>query len=244
MQVTVRRLGFAYAGQEVLRGLDLDVESGSVHAVVGRSGCGKTTLLNIIAGLERPTLGTVEFSGQARQQRRTAMVFETPRLVPWWTVERNIGIGSEFTDVPTSLYERIKDFYTSHVGLGGLGKRMPDTLSGGQKSRAGLGRALAHDADVLLMDEPLAHLDAIARRRIHMELEAILDADPRTVILSTHDIEEAVLLADRVSVLPTMPGPVVETIEVSAPRPRVRTGTAEPGVRAALAQVWDALEAA
>ena len=244
MRVRLRRLGFAYPGQEVLRNLDLDVDGGSVHAVVGRSGCGKTTLLNIVAGLERPTSGTVEFLGESRHSNRTAMVFQTPRLVPWWTVERNVGIGSEFTDMPRQLYERIKDFYTSHVGLGGLGRRMPDTLSGGQRSRAGLGRALAHDADVLLMDEPLSHLDAMARRRIHIELEAILHVDPRTVILSTHDIEEAVLLADRVSILPTAPGPIVETIEVSAPRPRVRGGTAEPGVRAALAQVWDALEAA
>jgi NitT/TauT family transport system ATP-binding protein len=97
---------------------------------------------------------------------------------------------------------------------------------------------------VLLMDEPLAHLDALARRHIHIELEAIMRADPRTVVLSTHDIEEAVLLADRISIMPTEPGPPVETIEVSAPRPRVESGTAEPGVRAALAQVWDALEAA
>ncbi|MPZ88232.1 MAG: ATP-binding cassette domain-containing protein [Nitriliruptorales bacterium] len=243
MRVEIKGLGFAYPSTTsgaVLSNLDLEVDSGALHAIVGRSACGKSTLLKVIAGLEAPTSGTVEFRGVPRHRHRAAMVFETPRLVPWWTVERNVGIGSEFTDMPRTLYERVKDFYTSHVGLGGLGKRLPATLSGGQQSRVGLGRALAHDADVLLMDEPLAHLDALARRRIHIELEAILRVDPRTTIFSTHDIEEAVLLADHVSVMRSRPGPIIETIEIAS-RPRVEAGTADPAVRAALARVWDAL---
>lgn len=244
MRVEVTGVGFSYLpdGDEVLRDLDIDVPSGTIHAIVGRSGCGKTTLLRIIAGALTPTAGGVRFSGDRRYLHPTAMVFERPRLIPWWTVERNVGIGTEFTGMPRPMHERIRDFFVSHVGLGGLGDRFPSTLSGGQASRAGLGRALAHDADVLLMDEPLAHLDAPARRRIQVELEAILAIDRRTAILCTHDIEEAVLLGDAVSVLAAGPGPVVDTVNVDAGRPRVTAGTQLPGVRAAVAQVWDALE--
>ncbi|MPZ72589.1 MAG: ATP-binding cassette domain-containing protein [Nitriliruptorales bacterium] len=246
MRVEITALGFAYPSpsgdRAVLRNLDLEVESAAMHAIVGKSGCGKSTLLNVIGGLRTPTSGTVEFRGTPRHRHRTAMVFETPRLVPWWTVERNVGIGSEFSDVRRSLYDRLVDFYTSHVGLGGLGTRFPATLSGGQRSRAGLGRALAHDGDVLLMDEPLAHLDALTRRRISIELEALLRIERRTTILSTHDIEEAVLFADRVSVMSSGPGPIVDTIEVGAPRPRAATSTAHPAIRSALARVWEALE--
>jgi NitT/TauT family transport system ATP-binding protein len=247
MRVDIVGLGFRYpppSGGEVLRGVDLRIESGSTHAIVGRSGCGKTTLLHVIAGLAAPTSGSVAFAGDARHRHRAAMVFETPRLVPWWTVERNVGIGVEFTDMPRGLYDRVKDFYTSYVGAAALRERLAATLSAGQQSRVAFGRALAHDADVLLLDEPLAGLDAHTRRRLHVELEAILAADPRTAILCTCDIEEAVLLADRVSVLPSRPGPIVETVKVAAGRPRLEAGTTAPGVRAAVARVWESLERA
>jgi ABC-type nitrate/sulfonate/bicarbonate transport system ATPase subunit len=247
MRIDIVGLGFRYqppSGGEVLRDLNLRVESGSTHAIVGRSGCGKSTLLRLIDGRAEPTSGSVAFTGTPRHRHRTAMVFETPRLVPWWTVDRNVGIGVEFTDTPRSLYERLKDFYTSYVGVADLRERFAATLSGGQQSRVAFGRALAHDADVLLMDEPLANLDTLARRRLHIELEAILAADPRTTVLATCDIEEAVLLADRVSVMPSRPGPIVETVQVDAGRPRVAAGGELPGVRAAVVQVWDALEGA
>lgn len=245
MRVETRDLGFGYlsatGSQIVLRGLDLDVESGSIHAIVGVSGCGKSTLLRLIGGLEQPATGTIRFFGTRNYRHRTSMVFQEPRLLPWWTVERNLGIGTEFTDLPRGGFRLLKDFYLSHVGLGGLQDRLPNTLSGGQQSRVGLGRALAHDADVLLMDEPFAHLDAIARREIHLELESMLETDPRTALLVTHDIEEAVMLADRVSVMGREPGPLIETIEVDAGRPRLNVGTTHPGIRSALARVWDAL---
>src|ERR671918_509419 len=231
MRIDIIGLGFRYPppfGGEVLRDLDLRIESGSTHALVGRSGCGKTTLLRLIEGRAEPTTGRIAFAGTPRHRHRTAMVFETPRLVPWWTVDRNVGIGVEFTDIPRSLYERLKDFYTSFVGVSDLRERFAATLSGGQQSRVAFGRALAHDADVLLMDEPLANLDVLARRRLHIELEAILSADPRTTVLATCDIEEAVLLADLVSVLPSRPGPIVDTVEVDARRPRVAAGGGPP----------------
>jgi ABC-type nitrate/sulfonate/bicarbonate transport system ATPase subunit len=172
------------------------------------------------------------------------MVFESPRLLPWWNVERNVGLGLEFTSRPRELVERVRNFYTAHVGLGGLGKRMPDQVSMGQASRAGLGRALAHEADVLLLDEPLAHLDAIARQAIQRDLERLWMADGRTTVLVTHDVEEAVLLADRVTVMRGKHDPIVETIEVDAPRPRSDLDPTHPGLRSAPVRVWDALERA
>jgi NitT/TauT family transport system ATP-binding protein len=245
MRIEIVGLGYWYrqpSTGEVLRDIDLSIESGSTHALVGRSGCGKSTLLRLIDGRADPTAGSIAFTGTPRHRHRTAMVFEAPRLVPWWTVDRNVGIGVEFTNIPRSLYARLKDFYTSFVGVADLRERYPGTLSGGQQSRVAFGRALAHDADVLLMDEPLVNLDTLARRRLHIELEAILNVDPRTTVLATCDIEEAVLLADRVSVLPSRPGPIVDTITVDAGRPRVAAGVDHPGVRAAMARVWDALE--
>lgn len=242
VEITGLRFGYPRSDLQVLFGIDLDVASGSIHGLVGRSGCGKSTLLKLLNGIETPTAGSIRFHGEARYRHRTAMVFESPRLVPWWTVERNVGIGSEFTDMPRTLYRQVKDFYTSHVGLGGLGSRRPGSLSGGQQSRVGLGRALAHDADVLLMDEPLAHLDALARRRINLDLESLLSADRRTAIMATHSIEDAVLLCDQVSIMSNGPNPLIDTVEVSATRPRVARGMDQPGLRAAFTQVWDALE--
>lgn len=243
MDVEIAGLGFSYPSSgSVLVGLNLSVASGSIHGIVGANGCGKTTLLRIIAGAEQPTEGSIRLVGERRHANRTAMVFQTPRLLPWWTVERNIGIGLEFAGTPPTTYERIRDFFTAHVGLSDLKGRLPASLSGGQQSRTGLGRALAHDADVLLMDEPFAHLDAPARHKLHHEIEAFWMMSTRTVVLVTHDIEEAVMLADRVSVMRRNPGPIVDTIEVDAGRPRRDLTPAHPGIRSATQAVWEALK--
>lgn len=254
MKIEMANLTFGYPRRldgepsTAIQDLSLTIVSGSFHAIVGPSGCGKTTLLRLIAGLEEPASGTVELVGQSRHRHAAAMVFESPRLLPWWTVERNVGIGLEFSNRSKELIERVRDFYTSHVGLGGLGKRMPDQLSLGQQSRAGLARALAHEADVLLLDEPFANLDAITRRRLHGEVEELWRADGRTTVMVTHDVEEAVLMSDRVSVMRAGVHPIVETIEVDAARPRFEApgslGADAPGIRSAMAHVWDALEEA
>jgi ABC-type nitrate/sulfonate/bicarbonate transport system ATPase subunit len=247
MRVTIDNLGYGYVGASgdttvALSGFDLDVQSGSFHSIVGPNGCGKSTLLRLIAGLDEPGTGSIEFVGERRFRHPAAMVFQTPRLLPWWTVERNVGTGLEFGERPIGLQERVRDFYTSLVGLGGLGKRLPGELSGGERSRAGLGRALAHEADVLLLDEPFAHLDAISRQHILEELERLWEADGRTTIMVTHDIQEAVFMSDRVSVMQKRPGRVVATIEVDAPRPRYDASVADPGIRSAVVRVRDALE--
>lgn len=243
MRLEITGVSFRYPDSEpALTGVDLSIESGSIHAIVGPNGCGKSTLLRLIAGIEHPGVGKIEILGTRRHTNQTAIVFQEPRLLDWWTVGRNIGIGPEFDDVEPGMYQRLRDFFTAHVGLGGLIDRLPETLSRGQQSRAGLGRAFAHDADVLLLDEPFTHLDRISRTRLHTEIEAFWMADKRTILLVTHDIEEAVALADRVSIMSSSPGSIVETIEVDAGRPRSNVPVTDPGIRAAVAATWEVLE--
>ena len=246
MRVEVSGVDFVYRPQSgpaapALNGLDMVVEHGSVHALVGRSGCGKTTLLRVIAGLETPTSGTVRFVGERRRGHLTSFVFQTPRLIPWWTVERNVAIGAEFTKGP-ELHRKVAEFHTRQVGLGEMADRLPPTLSRGQQTRAGLGRGLAHDAEVLLLDEPFVNLDALSRRELYQQFETYWQLDPHTTVLVTHDVEEAVNLADRVSVMAPSPGPLLETVEVDAPRPRSEVPPSHPGLRAAMSRVWRLLE--
>jgi ABC-type nitrate/sulfonate/bicarbonate transport system ATPase subunit len=243
VKVELRSVSFRYPGSDpVLADLDLTVADGSVHAIVGPNGCGKTTLLRLVARLEQPTQGSIEFVGTRRHANLTAMVFQDPRLIPWWTVGRNVGIGPEFAEVERGMLAHIRDFYSSLFGLGGLAERLPNMLSRGQQSRAGLGRAFAHEAEVLLMDEPFTHIDIPSRRRILGQLEATWIKSPRTTIFVTHDIEEAVLIGDRVSVMSRHPGPIVDTIEVDAERPRFDLPATHPGLRSAVSRTWDALE--
>jgi sulfonate transport system ATP-binding protein len=246
VRLEVRGLGFVYRSPQgvttpVISDLDLTVESGAVHAIVGASGCGKTTLLRLIGGLESPGRGTVEFQGQRRRDHLTSFVFQSPRLIPWWTVERNVAIGSEFSKAP-SLHQKVAEFHTRQVGLGEMAERFPLTLSRGQQTRVGLGRGLAHDAEVLLLDEPFVNLDTLSRRRLYDEFETYWQLDPHTTVLVTHDVEEAVNLADRVSVMRSGPGPIIETVEVDASRPRSDLPPSHAGIRAAIGRVWSLLE--
>lgn len=249
VRVDIVDLSFSYPARQgeplqLFERLTLSIVGGSFHSLIGPSGCGKTTLLRLIAGLETPRSGEVQLSGAPRRTHPTAMVFDSPRLLPWWNVERNVGLGLEFGRRSKEILERVRSFYTAHVGLAGLGNRMPDQLSMGQASRVGLGRALAHEADVLLLDEPLAHLDAIARSAIQADLERLWMADGRTTVLVTHDVEEAVRLSDRVTVIRRGPNPLVDTIEVDSGRPRADLPHDDPGLRSAASRVWEALEEA
>lgn len=246
MDVIVDNLSFEYLGIDgelvrVFEGLSLTVRSGSVHAVVGPSGCGKTTLLRCIAELERPRSGSIDFVGERRRPRRTAFVFQEPRLVPWWTVGRNIGVGLEFDPSRSSVHDRVKGFFSKIVGLDDLEERRADTLSLGQQARASIGRALAYDADVMLLDEPFARLDPMTTDRLREEFETHWQLEPRTYVIVTHDVDEAVLMADTVTVM-SASGGVIETIAVDLPRPRRRVDILEPGYRSAISRIWEALE--
>jgi NitT/TauT family transport system ATP-binding protein len=249
MRVEIQQLRFGYdakrAEPSVFHDLDLSIESGSVHALLGPTGCGKSTLLRLIAGLEPVQGGSIRFVGPRLAPHRTAVVFQDPALVPSWTVGRNVGIGVEFDAARAPLYSKVTSFNVDRVGLRGLVRRLPYTLSRGEKAKASIGRAMAYDADVMLLDEPFTHLDVMTKRRLWAEFETHWQLEARTYLLVTHDIEEAVLLADRVTVLSgassTGPTRVVETIELGLSRPRRSDRLAEPAYRAAIGRVWDAL---
>ncbi len=245
MRAHLSDVWFRYGPDEpwVFEGLNLTVESHSVHSVVGVTGCGKSTLLRLIAGLEAPHSGTVRVVGAQHRPNRTAMVFQDPALIPWWTTGRNVGIGMEMGphNVTGRLYRKIRDYSLERVGLKGTALRMSGTLSHGMKKRAALARSLAHDAEVMLLDEPFVHLDFVTRRNLWTELETVWRIDPRTYVLVTHDIEEAVLLSDRVTVL-SAGGRICETVEVGVSRPRSPDDLTSPAVRSAMGRVWEALE--
>lgn len=213
MALTVEGLKKSYGNLKVLDGVTFNVEESEFVCLIGESGCGKTTILKIIAGLERPDEGRVNFEGVSR----VGFVFQDDRLLPWKTVYGNIqfalkamGVGDE------EVVRRIIDF----VGLKGFEDYYPKQLSGGMRQRVGIARALTVDPDLLLMDEPFANLDARTRERMQEEL--LRYTKGKTAVFVTHSIDEAVYLADRIVVLSPRPARVVRTVEVNLPKPRDR----------------------
>lgn len=220
----------------VFRDLDLVVEPGTFVAIVGESGSGKTTLLRIIAGLENADRGSVAVGGRQVESVGTerGMVFQEPRLLPWLTVRRNVSIGLELRNLPRKRIERIVDDFLRLVGLSGFASAYPGQLSGGMAQRVGIARALATSPEILLLDEPLGALDAMTRIRMQRELERIWQERGVTMIMVTHDIEEAVSLADTIIVMARDGAGIREIIPVSLPRPRDRSSGPFGAVREAL----------
>jgi len=247
MDVEVRGLDFGFASSTgadwVFRNFDLTIKSKTMHSIVGASGCGKSTLLRLISGLETPIGGSIDLVGTPTAAQRTALVFQNPALLPWWDVGRNVGFGVEFDKSRAPLYDKIRSFNLDRVGLRALSRRRPGTLSRGQQTKTSIGRAMAYDADVTLLDEPFVHLDAMSKRHMWREFETHWQIDARTYILVTHDIEEAVLLSDHITVLSrSTPTSVVETIDVGIRRPRTLDTMTDPAFRSAVSRVWDALD--
>lgn len=188
-----------------------------IVSIVGPSGCGKSTLLRIVAGLQSPTAGRVDFEGE---RPRCGLVFQEAGVFPWMTVLDNLAFGLEMQGVPRAEREdRAMDFAV-RLGLSGFLYHYPRELSVGMRQRVDIGRAFVTDAPLLLMDEPFGALDAQTRRVLQEELLSIWQASGKLVVFITHDIDEAVLLADRVIVLSGRPGTVREEIVVPLPRPR------------------------
>jgi NitT/TauT family transport system ATP-binding protein len=206
----------AYGPVEVLRDVDLDVRRGEFVALVGPSGCGKTTLLNLASGWLQPTSGAVERPGRVR------MVFQQDGLFPWRTVGENVRLGLRHVPDPAEC-ERRGAALLALVGLSAFEGHYPHQLSGGMRQRVELLRALAGDTDLLLMDEPFSSLDYLTRLRMRGELARLLVEQPRTVVLVTHDIEEAAQLADRVLVLSDRPARIRDEVHLAEPRPRSAT---------------------
>jgi NitT/TauT family transport system ATP-binding protein len=204
-------------GSSAVRALDqisLEVPQGEFTCLIGASGCGKSTLLSLIAGLEQPTSGAVSVSG------RVALMFQEPALFPWLTAAGNVEVALRAHGIGRAERRQRTAELIEAVHLGGFGGKRPHELSGGMRQRVALARALAQDADVLLMDEPFGALDAMTRDLLHDELDRVRAGRQLTIVFVTHNVREAVRLGDRVVVLSSRPGRVVDEFAVPIARPR------------------------
>jgi sulfonate transport system ATP-binding protein len=205
-------------GTSAVRALDritLDVPPGEFTCLIGASGCGKSTLLSLVAGLEQPTSGEVSVSSG-----RVALMFQEPALFPWLTAAGNVDLALRARGLGRAERRQRTTELLDVVRLGGFGGKRPHELSGGMRQRVALARALAQDADVLLMDEPFGALDAMTRDLLHDELDRICAGRQLTIIFVTHNVREAVRLGDRVVVLSSRPGRVIDEFAVPIEHPR------------------------
>jgi NitT/TauT family transport system ATP-binding protein len=224
-------------------GVSLQVEDGEFVAIVGPSGCGKTTFLNAVDGLLPLTSGSLTLDGRpiAGPGHDRAMVFQQPSLLPWRTVLRNVAYGLEIQRVPAPDARRTAKRFVDLVGLSGFEESFPLELSGGMQQRVNLARALAVDPEVLLLDEPFAALDAQTRETMQHELLRVWNETRKTAIFITHDIVEAVYLADRIFVFTARPGRLKEVVRVDLPRPRDLRIKLDPRFLALQARIWESI---
>ncbi|PKB72616.1 MAG: ABC transporter [SAR202 cluster bacterium Io17-Chloro-G7] len=208
--------------EQVLDGVELTVNTGELVSIIGPSGCGKSTLLNIIAGLDRPDAGTVELDGDRDGDRlgKVGYMQQKDLLLPWRTVLDNATLGLELQGVPRSQARSRALELTTLFGLKGFEYQYPFALSGGMRQRAAFLRTMLLDQDVVLLDEPFGALDALTRVQMQEWLMELWNALKKTIILITHDVEEAILLSDRIYVLSVRPAGVTMVMEVDLPRPR------------------------
>jgi sulfonate transport system ATP-binding protein len=218
--VSLRGVSKSFGAHPVLRGIDLEIPAGQFVAIVGRSGCGKSTLLRLLAGLEEPTAGKIEIDGLSRGWRdRVRLMFQEPRLLPWQRVMANVEVG--LSHAASGENRRRQALETiGQVGLSGREQEWPAILSGGQKQRVALARALVSHPRMLAFDEPLGALDALTRIEMQALIEQVWEDKGFTAIVVTHDVTEAVALADRILLLDG--GRVAMDVAVDLPRPRRR----------------------
>jgi sulfonate transport system ATP-binding protein len=234
--VNLRGVTKRFGSHAVLQGIDLDIPAGQFVAIVGRSGCGKSTLLRLLAGLDRPTGGKIEVDGlSGGWQDRVRLMFQEPRLLPWQRVAANVEVG--LSHAPAGADRRRQAIEAiGQVGLSGRETAWPAILSGGQKQRVALARALVSHPRILAFDEPLGALDALTRIEMQALIEQVWEDKGFTAIVVTHDVTEAVALADRILLLDA--GQVAMDVTVDLPRPRRR---GDPAAAAIEGRILDRL---
>lgn len=215
------------AALSVLDRIDLDIRAGEFVSIVGASGCGKSTLLRLIAGLDTDYAGEARLDGKriADTSLDRGLIFQDHRLFPWLTLEENIGLALLNTDIPKAQRARIVAEHIALVNLSGFEKAYPHQLSGGMAQRAAIARALVTEPKLLLLDEPLGALDALTRVHVQHELQRIWRTHRSTMIMVTHDVEEAVFLGDRVVVMDARPGRIRRIVDIDLPHPRDRSSS-------------------
>ncbi|MBL8590106.1 MAG: ABC transporter ATP-binding protein [Methylobacteriaceae bacterium] len=245
--IEIARVGRIFPGDPpgvppVLEAVDLTIADNEFVVLLGRSGCGKTTLLNIVAGLDRASSGEVRVAGRpvTGPGGGKGMVFQQNALFPWLTAARNVMFAAEMRGLSRDDSAGLADDLLRLVGLEGVGGKYPAELSGGMQQRVAIARALALDPHILLMDEPFGALDELTRNEMQDELLRVWQARRKTVLFVTHSIWEALMLADRIIVLAPRPGRIVLEQRIDAPRPRRR---AEPALIALHEAIWQALRA-
>lgn len=221
MALEVIDVSKSFNNLKVLDNITFKVKDNSFTCIIGESGCGKTTLLRIVSGLEKADSGEILFNGKKLEINDVGFVFQDDRLLPWRTTLKNVAFGLEVRNDKRAL-EKAKDVLR-FVGLEEFENYYPKQLSGGMRQLVGIARALAINPRILLMDEPFASLDAQTRNRMQAELLDIWNEEKKTVLFVTHNIDEAVYLADKIIVLSKRPARVVEEIKVDLERPRDRT---------------------
>lgn len=224
-----------------LADISFTVKQGEFVCLVGPSGCGKSTLLRLVAGLLAPDSGTIEFPGSTKLPKRR-LVFQDHTLFPWMTVSENVAFGLEMDGVTPDARRECALAQLESMGMAGFADHFPHEMSGGMCQRAAIARAFVTAPDILLMDEPLRALDAQMRLVIQDELLALWEAQHPTVLYVTHDIEEALLLADRVLVMSGRPARIREEVSPPFGRPRDLTGRAHPELEELKWQIWNLLE--
>ncbi len=205
-----------------LENLSLEIIEGEILCIVGSSGCGKSTLLNLMAGFQTPTTGTIWLRDKliAGIEPRCGMIFQEYALFPWKTVRRNVEFGLKIRRVPPAERARIAREHIKLVGLEGFERAYPAELSGGMRQRVAIARALANDPEILLMDEPFAALDAMTRQVLQDQLLDIVENSRKTVVFVTHNIDEALILSDRIAIFSSRPGRIKALVRNTLPRPR------------------------
>ena len=224
-----------------LNGVNLDIKENEFICVVGPSGCGKSTLLNIIAGLHEPTSGAAYLDGKKIEGTgvERGVVFQQYALFPWRTVLKNVMFPLEMKKTPKAEAEAIALKYIKAVGLEGFENSYPKELSGGMKQRVAIARAYAADPEVLLLDEPFGALDAQTRVQLQTELLETWQKEKKTCFFITHDVDEAIILAQRVIIMSARPGRIKKIVDVDIPYPRTQATKTDPRVLELKTEVWN-----